>query len=336
MSKYGEGLAREIIKAVNRGDIIEPITYKKIEQFCSNNGLAATENQMRVILSNGTENKHSPTYTKYFERTRRGEYRILSKYRHQIKYFWLNINSEDYQWSFSNMKNGATQTFSSINEEGSKRKNENCFQNILVGDRALAYETGNKRAITAVCEVSNIYKEDEITFVEFKKIRDYENFLILKELKGSNKFNNCPVIKSHIGTLFEIDVQYYNLILTMLEERNFSTNYFVKLEEEIGESQKLSKSERKKLLENRKGVFPERFERTVFEFRRNPHVIAEVLERADGICEECRRAAPFKRASDGSPYLEVHHKIRLADGGKDTVENTIAVCPNCHRQLHFG
>jgi 5-methylcytosine-specific restriction protein A len=34
--------------------------------------------------------------------------------------------------------------------------------------------------------------------------------------------------------------------------------------------------------------------------------------------------------------LEVHHKIRLADGGFDTVENAIAVCPNCHRQCHHG
>ena len=26
----------------------------------------------------------------------------------------------------------------------------------------------------------------------------------------------------------------------------------------------------------------------------------------------------------------------LADGGADTVENAIAVCPNCHRELHYG
>jgi 5-methylcytosine-specific restriction protein A len=42
------------------------------------------------------------------------------------------------------------------------------------------------------------------------------------------------------------------------------------------------------------------------------------------------------RASDGNPYLEVHHWIRLADGGEDTVNNAIAACPNCHRQQHFG
>ena len=71
-------------------------------------------------------------------------------------------------------------------------------------------------------------------------------------------------------------------------------------------------------------------------FYRNPDVAAEVLLRAGGICEQCGSIAPFRRASDGSPYLEVHHRTRLADGGEDTVENAIAVCPNCHRESHFG
>jgi len=71
-------------------------------------------------------------------------------------------------------------------------------------------------------------------------------------------------------------------------------------------------------------------------FSRNADVIAEVLIRAGGHCEECGKAAPFKRAKDGKPYLEVHHKVRLADDGDDTVENAVALCPNCHRKNHFG
>lgn len=40
--------------------------------------------------------------------------------------------------------------------------------------------------------------------------------------------------------------------------------------------------------------------------------------------------------SKGSPYLEVHHVRRLADGGSDTTENAVALCPNCHMELHYG
>ncbi len=69
---------------------------------------------------------------------------------------------------------------------------------------------------------------------------------------------------------------------------------------------------------------------------RNPDIVAETLFRSNGICGYCKSPAPFLRKSDGQPYLEVHHLIRLADGGEDTLENTIALCPNCHRKMHYG
>ncbi|MFY3137984.1 HNH endonuclease [Achromobacter xylosoxidans] len=71
-------------------------------------------------------------------------------------------------------------------------------------------------------------------------------------------------------------------------------------------------------------------------FQRNPDVIVEVLERAQGHCEGCKSPAPFISRARNEPYLEVHHRIRLADGGDDTVDNAIALCPNCHRKMHFG
>ncbi|WP_282103420.1 HNH endonuclease [Halomonas getboli] len=72
---------------------------------------------------------------------------------------------------------------------------------------------------------------------------------------------------------------------------------------------------------------------TVYE--RDPDVVAWVLTQADGICECCGSSAPFIR-EDGTPFLEVHHLRRLADGGPDIVENAVALCPNCHRELHAG
>lgn len=87
---------------------------------------------------------------------------------------------------------------------------------------------------------------------------------------------------------------------------------------------------------NSANKLPKKDSTSVIRYRRNPDVIAEVLIRAKGICEECREKAPFLRASNNSPYLEVHHKIQLSQGGEDTVQNAIAVCPNCHRRLHYG
>ena len=80
---------------------------------------------------------------------------------------------------------------------------------------------------------------------------------------------------------------------------------------------------------------PERLSSSCNFFARDVRVVAYVLNVAKGSCEVCTKPSPFTK-SDGAPYLEVHHLRRLADGGSDTVQNTIAVCPNCHRELHHG
>jgi 5-methylcytosine-specific restriction protein A len=68
---------------------------------------------------------------------------------------------------------------------------------------------------------------------------------------------------------------------------------------------------------------------------RDSEVHAWVLLNSKWICECCNNPSPFVKP-DGKKYLEVHHLKRLADGGTDTIENAIAVCPNCHRELHYG
>jgi len=54
---------------------------------------------------------------------------------------------------------------------------------------------------------------------------------------------------------------------------------------------------------------------------------------AKGTCELCNNEEPF-HDSKGQPYLETHHIKWLAEGGEDSIENTVAVCPNCHRKMH--
>lgn len=74
---------------------------------------------------------------------------------------------------------------------------------------------------------------------------------------------------------------------------------------------------------------------TVIQYARDDAVRAWVLKNAAGVCECCEGVAPF-RGVDGQPFLEVHHVRSLSDGGTDTVFNTVALCPNCHRQFHHG
>ena len=67
---------------------------------------------------------------------------------------------------------------------------------------------------------------------------------------------------------------------------------------------------------------------------RDPEVRRQVIARAKGHCEFCD-ALGFER-SNGSHFVEAHHIIHLSKQGPDTLENVIALCPNHHREAHFG
>lgn len=132
--------------------------------------------------------------------------------------------------------------------------------------------------------------------------------------------------------------QIHQVVDKLVEGLNNVTtmsDHIVEFDTQIALSKNDMPDDRKKRL-NAASKIPARISVSTEVFRRNPDVVAEVLLRADGICERCKQDAPFLRAKDLTPYLEVHHIKQLAAGGEDTVENALALCPNCHRELHFG
>jgi len=83
MAKYGRGLNREIVAAVNAGLIIDPFSTKDIRKLIKfkNWTPEPTENYINVTLANGASDKHSTTYKKYFLSVGDGQYRIRNKYK---------------------------------------------------------------------------------------------------------------------------------------------------------------------------------------------------------------------------------------------------------------
>ena len=71
-----------------------------------------------------------------------------------------------------------------------------------------------------------------------------------------------------------------------------------------------------------------------FSFKRDAKVREHVIERAQGCCEYCEKLG-FKMAN-GQRYLEAHHIIALSKQGEDTLHNVIALCPEHHREAHYG
>lgn len=69
-------------------------------------------------------------------------------------------------------------------------------------------------------------------------------------------------------------------------------------------------------------------------YHRDPAIAAYAKKRADGYCQLCGQKAPFIDMN-GEPYLECHHIDWLSKGGMDSIDNCVALCPNCHRRMHI-
>jgi 5-methylcytosine-specific restriction protein A len=79
---------------------------------------------------------------------------------------------------------------------------------------------------------------------------------------------------------------------------------------------------------------PDRALKTRSEFQRDAALRRAILKSANGRCEHCGRQGFLLQ--NGLRYLEVHHIIALANDGQDTQANLIALCPEHHREAHFG
>lgn len=69
-------------------------------------------------------------------------------------------------------------------------------------------------------------------------------------------------------------------------------------------------------------------------YHRDPTIAAYVKKRAGGYCQLCEEKAPFVD-QNGEPYLECHHIVWVSKGGMDSIDNCVALCPNCHRKMHL-
>jgi predicted HNH restriction endonuclease len=166
---------------------------------------------------------------------------------------------------------------------------------------------------------------------------------ITKIIDHNKPLPNKKIESEYLAFIGKLDIKPFGKIrkywMLDLQEVDFLNNSNPSeesdFEKEIAKSIKDSPILRKNRL-NKASKIPEKIQITSIGFKRNPDVVAEVLLRAKGVCEKCNKNAPFIRKKDNTPYLEVHHKIMLSDGGKDSVKNAIAICTNCHRELHFG
>lgn len=125
----------------------------------------------------------------------------------------------------------------------------------------------------------------------------------------------------------------YTFLLNLKSSVDFASEFNQEFEEEVENKRGVNRADLLGDACNRGGK-PSKSRVNTTVYNRDAVIAAAVKERANGQCDLCGQPAPFINAN-GFPYLEEHHLVRLADGGDDSLDNAVALCPNCHRKMHI-
>lgn len=232
------------------------------------------------------------------------------------------------------------------------KSNIHHVKKVNIGDEIIYYQNGGYIiGLFKIVEIAISPDKIEQSWVSEFQFRLEPIIELNEKLKIQPYIEKLSIIKNKtnwgsslmgVNNIRELSINDYNLLRNaLLESINNKMdvdkldNVLLKFDINRNKLNALSMTEISERLKNIDKIPTESIVTTKV-YHRNPNVAAYVLKRADGICEKCEGKAPFNRKSDNTPYLEIHHIKLLSDGGEDTIENTLALCPNCHREIHLG
>ncbi len=212
--------------------------------------------------------------------------------------------------------------------------------NIKIGDIAYLYEAAPVKAIRWKCKVTDVWREDSIIddsaysgsgvtyegpFIELEPLCEY---FLLQQLSLNNLRNNGYDGNMQGSCRLERFRPELSEYIHKIDKIQTSDEELAKV------IQKIPMQELEELARSSSKRNPEVRETKTKQYKRSAFVAAYAKRRAGQYCELCGETAPFLDR-DGNPYLEIHHVVWLSEGGADSIDNTVALCPNCHRKMHI-
>ena len=134
-------------------------------------------------------------------------------------FWWLNANPKI--WDFIDAQVGEKHIYTAINAKGNKRRVYKYFEEVQPGDTMLGYVASPNREIAAECIVTKgLHKSDEVLGFEFIKKEQFLETISLEELKAIPELSDCEPLKNNQGSLFKLTPSEYEIMRSILDERN--------------------------------------------------------------------------------------------------------------------
>jgi 5-methylcytosine-specific restriction enzyme B len=130
------------------------------------------------------------------------------------RYWWVNCRPS--RWDVAKAPVGHRETFSSHNDDGTKRKIYKYFEEIQPDDEILAYVTSPVRRIMSLLKVTKALGEDD--GFECEVVQHFETQPQWDELTKDDRLSECQPLSNNQGTLFSLTESEFAAIRDLTED----------------------------------------------------------------------------------------------------------------------
>lgn len=132
-----------------------------------------------------------------------------------VNYFWLNANPKI--WSFSNIKVGECIDYTTVNDNGNKRRIYQNFVDAKVGDIVIAYESTPTKAIVGLCVIEKELNDNKVCF---KKIEQFAHPIKYQDICNLDELKNMEFFVNSQGSLFKVSNEEFETLIEIIREVN--------------------------------------------------------------------------------------------------------------------
>ena len=144
-----------------------------------------------------------------------GDTEVEQNNYNNVNYYWLNANPKI--WSFSNIKVGECIDYTTVNDNGNKRRIYQNFVDAKVGDIVIAYESTPNKAIVGLCVIEKELNDNK---VYFKKIEQFAHPIKYQDICNLEELKNMEFFVNSQGSLFKVTKEEFETLIEIIREAN--------------------------------------------------------------------------------------------------------------------
>jgi hypothetical protein len=245
---------------------------------------------------------------------------------------WIFIANDNHWDWIKNQKVGEVEEWTALSELGRLKR---YFSAVQVGDKVIGYSSGRTRAFVALGIIeSPLITQNERRFIEIRKTEEFIKPLAIEIVRQFPPFDTILQTARLNTTAIPIELDDYNKLLSLISD-SFIDSYD-NVEIELN-SQDIDIADALKLK-------PQKNSANITSWIRDSRISKAAIKRANYKCElstDTDSHESFIASFTNRNFVEAHHLIPMKEQSKftfslDNALNIVALCPNCHRLVHYG